>query len=259
VTTIYFNRATGRVYLSSMNRTCLLAFGASLGLAAVPAVAADQPVVVELFTSQGCSSCPPADAYLGELAKQPDLVALGFHVDYWDYIGWKDPFATPSSTARQRGYAERLSTRYLYTPEMVVDGQSDATGSDREAVDGLIAQARRAPKIALAVSETGADHYRVALPAAAFNGTATLWMAIFDARDETEVARGENEGHKARDYNAVRALRQVGHWTGQAETLDVAGEPGMKQGCAFLLQSDIKAGDGQGIILGAALAAPPGE
>ncbi len=121
-------------------------------------------------------------------------------------------------------------------------------------MDGLIAAARReAPKLALSVSEPDRDHYVVALPAASYGGTATLWMALFDRADETPVARGENEGRTARDYNAVRELRRVGRWDGKAETVEVAVEPMAKQGCAFLLQSDVKTGDGQGAILGAAL------
>jgi hypothetical protein len=248
---------------SHLLATALLGLAASplalLGFAAVPAAGAEQgaPVVVELFTSQGCSSCPPADAYLGELSKQPGVVALGFHVDYWDYIGWKDPFASPDATARQRGYSERLGTRYLYTPEIVVDGKGDATGSDRAAVSGLIESSRQAArKIAIRVSAPQASHYVVTLPAASYDGTATLWMAVFDPKEETAVDRGENEGSMARDFNAVRELRRVGKWEGKAETLEIGMEDMPGKGCAFLLQSDIKPGDGEGAIIGAALAEP---
>src|SRR5579883_1730091 len=97
----------------------------ALLVAAPGPVAEKAPVVVELFTSQGCSSCPPADAFLGELAKRPDVIALAFHVDYWDYIGWKDPYALPDSTERQRRYTTALGNHFLYTPEMVVDGRHD--------------------------------------------------------------------------------------------------------------------------------------
>src|SRR5215831_16018900 len=97
------------------------------------------PVLVELFTSQGCSSCPPADQLLGELARRPDVVAIGFHVDYWDYIGWKDPYAGPWATKRQRSYAHSLGLHMVYTPQVVVDGGADAVGSDRAAIDRLIA------------------------------------------------------------------------------------------------------------------------
>jgi hypothetical protein len=96
---------------------------AALVLLAAPALAEERsPVVVELFTSQGCNSCPPADTFLGELAQRPALLALAFHVDYWNYIGWTDPFARPWATARQRGYQKSLKERFVYTPQMVVDG-----------------------------------------------------------------------------------------------------------------------------------------
>jgi hypothetical protein len=104
--------------------------------------AADGPWAVELFTSQGCSSCPPADAYLGLLSKRPDIVALSFHVDYWDYIGWKDPFATRATTDRQRAYARVLKQRYVYTPEMVVEGIGHDTGRERAAIERLLAEAQ---------------------------------------------------------------------------------------------------------------------
>src|SRR3546814_16619660 len=90
-----------------------------------------RPVVVELFTSQGCSSCPPADALLVELAREPSILALSFHVDYWDYIGWEDPFAEAQYTERQRDYVDRLGLRYVYTPQMVIDGRHNAVGSNQ--------------------------------------------------------------------------------------------------------------------------------
>src|SRR5215469_8529565 len=107
--------------------------GAVAATVTVSAAWADEraaPVVVELFTSQGCNSCPPADAYLGELARRPELLTLGFHVDYWNYIGWTDPFARHWATQRQRGYMQSLNQRYVYTPQMVVNGASQGVGSE---------------------------------------------------------------------------------------------------------------------------------
>src|SRR5579871_5161633 len=101
------------------------------------------PWAVELFTSQGCSSCPPADAQLGKLALRPDIVALSFHVDYWDYIGWKDRFATKETTERQRTYARTLAQRYVYTPEMVVDGRVNQPGTSSRQIDEMLSDARR--------------------------------------------------------------------------------------------------------------------
>src|SRR5579883_2432854 len=114
-------------------RTTLFVLGATvIGLAGSSLAATSKPpVVVELFTSQGCSSCPPADAFLGELATRPDILALGFHVNYWDSRAWRDPFATPEATARQRAYAQRFDGGQVYTPQMVVDGVREMVGSDR--------------------------------------------------------------------------------------------------------------------------------
>lgn len=231
-----------------------------LGLSTLPAAADGvSPVVVELFTSQGCSSCPPADAYLGELARQPGIIALAFHVDYWDYIGWRDPLASPAATERQRGYTQALGTRYLYTPEMVIDGRQDATGSDRAAVSRLIRDQRAAaPKVPLSVREQAAaeqaeDKYTINIPAFDFHGTATVWMAVFDREHTTAVERGENSGRSLRDYNAVRALRRLGSWSGKAIQIPVDMDLTKTNGCAILLQADHQPGDGQGPILGAAL------
>ena len=233
----------------------LLGVAALLGFSPGPAAADTvSPVVVELFTSQGCSSCPPADAYLGELARQPGIIALGFHVDYWDYIGWKDPLASPQATERQRSYTRALGARYLYTPEIVVDGREDATGSDRSAVSRLIRDERAAaPKVPLSVSERADEKYTIDIPAADFHGTATVWMAVYDREHTTPVARGENGGRTLRDYNVVRDLHRVGSWSGKALKISVEMELTPANGCAVLLQADHQPGDGQGPILGAAL------
>src|SRR6476661_1705217 len=128
--------------MSGIARRSVLVAGA--GLLAGPAVAdTDGPLAIELFTSQGCSSCPPADRQLGELARRPDVVALSFHVDYWDYIGWKDRFASRATTERQRIYARTLAQRYVYTPEMVVDGRVNQPGIDSDEIAGMLADARR--------------------------------------------------------------------------------------------------------------------
>src|SRR5205814_1096869 len=109
----------------------------------VTAQAETRPVVVELFTSQGCSSCPPADRLLSELAERPDVIALGLHIDYWDDLGWKDPLSSPEATARQRDYARQFGRRQVYTPQLVVDGTEEAVGSDRAAVLQALKQTKR--------------------------------------------------------------------------------------------------------------------
>ena len=114
-----------------------LAFWAML-LPTAASVAEPAPVVVELFTSQGCSRCPPADAYLAELARRPDIVALSFHVDYWNYVGWRDPFSSTRWSKRQRDYGASLNRRFVYTPQIVVDGRDESIGSRRPRVEALI-------------------------------------------------------------------------------------------------------------------------
>jgi hypothetical protein len=237
-----------RLWIASL---ALLAADAA-PMRAVAEVAA-APVVVELFTSQGCSSCPPADAFLGELAQRRDVIALAFHVDYWDYIGWKDPFASPDFTKRQRAYAGALSLRGIYTPQMVVDGRADAVGSDRARVEELIRRSSAAPKLALTVDATGAKPILI-LSEARLARAATIWLAIYDREERTRVKRGENGGRDLSEYNIVRALREIATWDGgaQALELDLAGATAEGMGYAILIQSA-----DQGPIIGAAQIAMP--
>ena len=239
-----------------MKRLAALACVAGLlGAAAFsPTAAAEGPVVVELFTSEGCSSCPPADAYLGELAKRPDIVALSYHVDYWDYIGWKDPYALPAATARQRHYTAALGNRFLYTPEMVIDGGHDVTGSDRDAAGKLIGEHEKSQgKLAVAVSEPRDDKYTVRIPASSLPAAATVWMALFDREHDTPVADGENAGRTLKEFNIVRELKALGRYDGKAMEIPLAVALTGKNGCAILVQADAAPGDGQGAILGAAV------
>jgi hypothetical protein len=172
--------------------------------------------VVELFTSQGCSSCPPADALLRELSKRPDVIALSIHVNYWDYIGWKDPFASDESTARQHLYAASLRQRYVYTPEMVIDGFRDVTGSRESDVKDLIreAETRDRPRVPVSITPAGDGKVEVALPAAETDGKATVWMFAIDSEHVTPVARGENGGRTLTNANVVREVKKLGEWTG---------------------------------------------
>ena len=230
----------------------LLATALGSGFAA-PGRAQDKaPVVVELFTSEGCSSCPPADALLGELAQRPDIVALAFHVDYWDYIGWKDPYGSPLATQRQHDYAAALRLHMVYTPQMVVDGRTDVVGSERGDVAAAIDKAAAQPKLAVAIEKDGSG-YRVVIPAAdaaSAGGPATVWLALFDSERETRVARGENGGRTLKEYNIVREWRQIGIWKGDALTLpiDAAMDDPNRNGCAVIVQSGPV-----GPILGAAI------
>lgn len=215
--------------------------------------------VVELFTSQGCSSCPPADEYLGVLAERDDLLALSFHVDYWDYIGWKDPFAKSAHTERQRQYRNFFNIRYVYTPQMVVQGAYQTTGSKRTDVAERIEKARALPRLDVTLArEAGEIAIRVA--PAGTSGVkaedAAVWFVAFDDRHQTAVARGENKGRQIVNRNVVRRIDLVGTWNGAAFAARVAGpargEPG-GDGAAVLIQSLIT-----GRILGAARLAPDG-
>jgi hypothetical protein len=215
------------------------------------AQAGERPVVVELFTSQGCSSCPPADALLGELAGQPGVLALSFHVDYWDYIGWKDPFAAAQYTERQRDYAAKLGLRYVYTPQIVVNGRHDVVGSKRRAVTRAIEQSGRGkPAVTVTLDDTDGGQVRLSAGDAPAGG-ATVWLVTFDDSHRTEVARGENRGRALTNSNVVRELTPLGSWTGEAKTfpLDLpAARAKGRGGCAVIVQQ----GRG-GPILGAAM------
>ncbi len=206
-----------------MNR--LLIVLAVLTLLAPPlARAEDRPLtVIEMFTSQGCSSCPPADALLGHFAKRDDILALSMHVDYWDYIGWKDPFALPINSARQRVYARKMGSSYVYTPQAVVQGMAHATGSSRRKIDKLIDDLKGAKRLGVSAVRTG-DAVRIDIDGGVFpDESAIVYLASVDAKHETVIRRGENAGHTYAYYNVVRDLADVGKWHGEALRIDVPG------------------------------------
>ena len=201
--------------------------------------AAMPPVVVELFTSQGCNSCPPAEAFLNELADEEGIIALELHVDYWDYIGWADPFANPEITQRQRDYASELALRYVYTPQMVIDGRHNVVGSHRQQVRAAIGQSTLRGK-PLAVEFTDEDGGKVVIPAGhSPDDGATVWLAIYDGLHETEVKRGENRGKTLKNRHVVRELEELAVWTGERLEIpvDLARVAALgRAGCAILVQ-----------------------
>jgi hypothetical protein len=192
---------------------------ASLGLAAalIPATAsaADRPVVVELFTSQGCSSCPPANAYLNELTKdRRDVLPLAFHVTYWDRLGWKDPFSLEAATDRQDRYGRRFGDG-SYTPEIVIDGASSHVGSDRAEVGPAIEQAKQKSETAAAVS-VAKDGEGLVIEVGGGKGRGRVLLIGFDHNHQTAIHRGENNGRTLQESNVVRSIRAVADWQGAA-------------------------------------------
>lgn len=184
-----------------------------------PAFAADRPVVVELFTSQGCSSCPPAEAVLLDLARgRPDVLALGFHVDYWDRLGWRDPYSSPTATRRQYDYQGLIRSNGVYTPQMVVDGRTDVLGSDAGAADGAISVAGRSATNAAPLRLTRGGQ-GLSLTVGAGTGRGRLWLVGYDPMHETPVRRGENAGRTITQANIVRSFEPVGEWSGTALAL----------------------------------------
>jgi hypothetical protein len=189
----------------------------SLGLVAATAPAsagaADRPVVVELFTSQGCSSCPPANAYLHEMAKgRADVLPLAFHVTDWDRLGWKDPFSLEAATDRQDRYGHRFGDG-SYTPEIVVDGATSHVGSDRAAVGPAIERAKRSSETAafVRISKDGGD---LVIEVGGGKGSGKVLLVGFDHDHETAIRRGENGGRTLQELNVVRSIRAIGDWQG---------------------------------------------
>lgn len=248
-------------------RNCALA---SLGLAATLAVALPayaghvtakpwRPLVVELFTSQGCDSCPPADALLGQLSTRRDIIALSLPVTYWDMMGWKDTLASDADTRRQKQYDGAMGRGGIYTPQMIVDGESDVVGSREQAVQAAI-NARMADMQSVAVDLTAnRQQLHIAVGASADHGEheATIWMFKVLPQATVTIRSGENGGHTITYHNIVRQIRSVGVWKGQPVALDVArNDSGSEHdGFAVIVQQ----GGGYGRIVGAAMLSEAGR
>ena len=233
--------------LRSLAGTLLLASS----MIAFPASAGEMPTVVELFTSQGCSSCPPADIFIGELAKRDDVLALSFNVDYWDYLGWKDTLASPANSQRQRDYAAARRQRRVYTPQMIVGGVADAVGSDRQAVWAAIEQLRGNDIQPVPIDFSKRDgKLLIRIGGGSHAGDATIWLVRFDAAKSVEILRGENTGRSITYHNVVKDFWTLGLWQGEpmeiALRLDEL-DRGETDGCAVIVQKG-----GHGRIIGAA-------
>jgi hypothetical protein len=192
-----------------MSKFYVLLASLCLVLGTVVAKGADRPIVVELFTSEGCSSCPPADALLAELARHPDVLALSFHVDYWDRLGWKDPYSSRAATDRQNRYATLLHLATIYTPQIVVDGRWEAVGSDRADVEHALDLARRGrPEVpvTLAINHGQAQ---IKLGPGGDGAVASVLLIGFDRRHVTSVKRGENGGRTLAHVDVVRGVEEI--------------------------------------------------
>jgi hypothetical protein len=188
--------------------------GLVLGFIPTMAFAGERPVVVELFTSQGCSSCPPANAFLNEMSRgRPDILPLAFHVTYWDRQGWKDPFSLEAATVRQDHYGHRFGDG-SYTPEMVVDGMVGLVGSYRDEVNAAIERAKRGQHSATDVIVDKAGE-NVAIRIGSGIGRGRVLLIGFDHEHTTKIGRGENGGRTLAESNVVRSIRPVGEWSGK--------------------------------------------
>ncbi|MVO14855.1 DUF1223 domain-containing protein [Parasedimentitalea huanghaiensis] len=183
----------------------------------VPAIAQSGPVVVELFTSQGCSSCPPADRLLHRLTEREDVLPLALHVDYWDYIGWADQFARPVHTQRQKGYAHAGGRKMIYTPQMVIMGQDDVVGADAMELAEVIAKHQQvAPLVRLDVKRAeGAFLLRLQPLATMPVEQLTVQLVRFDPVKTIEITRGELSGSRFEYANVVEDWQQITTWNGQ--------------------------------------------
>ena len=201
--------------------------GALALLAAIrPAVAGRVHAVIELFTSQGCSSCPPADKILGELANDPDILALSLPIDYWDYIGWRDTLASPLFTARQKAYAAVSGLNQVYTPQAIVNGLKDAVGGDRAAIERAAAKSLEIDgvmKLPLEVSAKGpAIMVSVGAAPTGAPSEAGVYLLALTRSQTVAVERGENAGATLTYANVVRAIIKIGDWHG--EKLDLTAD-----------------------------------
>jgi hypothetical protein len=236
---------TRQVHLASW-MTC---GAAGLLLALLPAYAPAAPLagVIELFTSQGCNDCPPAEVVLGQLSRSPGVIALSYHVTYWDALGWHDRFGLAESDARQQYYVTQLRLPSAFTPQAVIDGRVSAIGSDQMSIEAALSKGRPTLPIELTLDQ---GQVRIALPAVTARLPAALQVILvgYEPRALTAVGAGENAGRKLQEYDVVRAYRRVGLWQGGAAQFSVPLSllPREATGIAVLLQEP------QGSIAGAA-------
>lgn len=202
------------------------------------ASAEDNVVLVELFTSQGCSSCPPADKTLAKLAERHDVLALSLHVDYWDYLGWQDTFAQAEHTARQDNYRDKMGGRVLFTPQVVVDGFFSVPGYKQAAIENAIDKAARAGRPATIAIGRADGMLNAEIVGHSDDGPSTIWVASYDCEATVDIVRGENAGRSFTYHNVVEKLMKVGPWHAGAPASLPLPQPGPGEGVAVWLQDD---------------------
>jgi hypothetical protein len=206
-----------------MAYNCISRWSGTLGVCAIVAIVrpalAEPRAVVELFTSQGCSSCPAADKIMGELAEDPSIVALSMPIDYWDYLGWKDTLADARFSARQKAYSHVRGDRDVYTPQVVVNGSAHVIGSDRAGIEGAIGDTKKVDgvmSVPVSMTLTG-KQINVSIPVASKGPAAMhgeIWIGSISKAVSIAIGRGENRGREVTYYNVVRNLLKVGDWNG---------------------------------------------
>ncbi len=213
-----------------MTHSSLSRWSGALGVCAVVAMVrpadADPRAVVELFTSQGCSSCPPADKVLGELARDPNVIALSLPIDYWDYLGWKDTLADSRFSARQKAYSRMRGDRDVYTPQVVVNGATHVIGSDRAKIEGAIDTTKKNDGVMSVPVSMTLSGKQINVSVAASNKAAAakhgeVWICSVSKSVPISIGRGENRGREVTYYNVVRNLLKVGDWNGTAGSWSV--------------------------------------
>jgi hypothetical protein len=234
----------------------------ALGVCAIIAIIrpahADPRAVVELFTSQGCSSCPPADRVIGELAKDPSIIALSMPIDYWDYLGWKDTLADARFSARQQAYSRVRGDRGVYTPQVIVNGSVHLVGSDRAGIEEAIGDTRKADGVMSVPVSMALAGKEITVSVAASNKSAAamhgeVWICSIAKEVSIAIGRGENRGREITYHNVVRNLLKVGDWNGSAGSWTVPLENISREGvdaAAVYLQDGNR--DRPGPMLGAA-------
>jgi hypothetical protein len=233
------------------------ALGVCAAVAIVRPAHAEPRAVVELFTSQGCSSCPAADKLLGELAKDPNVIALSLPIDYWDYLGWKDTLADSRFTARQKAYSRVRGDRDVYTPQVIVNGAAQVIGSDRARIEGAIDTTKKSEGVMSVPVSMSVSGRQINVSVAASNkghgGRGEVWICSVSKAVPISIGRGENRGREITYHNVVRNLLKVGDWNGSAGSWSVPLENISRDGVdAAVVYVQDGSRDNPGAMLGAA-------